>query len=268
MTLDAAAGLLACPTCAQPLDVARSPATCPAGHAFDVARQGYLNLLGAKPPANADTADMVAARDRFLASGAYDGIADAAARELGGASGSWLEVGAGTGFYLSRALEADPASRGVALDVSVYAARRAARAHPRLASVVADVWKPLPLQTGVLTGVLCVFAPRNLPEFARVLAPGGSLVVVTPAPDHLAALRARHGLLGIEDGKNDRLLDAVAGLFEPVTRTHVAYGVDAHADQVRDLIGMGPNAFHGVPRDPGPARLAVSVGVHRFLRTG
>jgi 23S rRNA (guanine745-N1)-methyltransferase len=37
---------------------------CPAGHAFDVAKQGYLNLSGAAEPANADTPAMLDARAR------------------------------------------------------------------------------------------------------------------------------------------------------------------------------------------------------------
>ena len=62
--LDAARGLLACPVCAGALDVAERPVRCRSAHSFDVARQGYVNLLGSTPPANADTAAMVAARER------------------------------------------------------------------------------------------------------------------------------------------------------------------------------------------------------------
>ncbi len=264
MSLDAARGLLACPTCGGALDVGARPVACPAGHTFDVARQGYLNLLGAKPPANADTVAMVAARERFLAAGAYDRIADAVALRLALAE-TILEVGAGPGFYLARALgERD--ARGVALDVSPAAARRAARAHPRLASVVADVWRPLPLRSGRLGAVLCVFAPRNLPEFARVLTGQGLLVVVTPTATHLAGLRDRHGLLGIEPDKDDRLLRSAVGLFEPIARHRIDYVVPATAAQVRDLVAMGPNAFHGVPDDVADADVHVSVTVSLLRR--
>lgn len=264
MTLDAARGLLACPACGQALDVVGRPVRCPAGHTFDVARQGYVNLLGAKPPANADTSAMVDARARFLAAGAYDRLADDVARRLARAE-TILEVGAGTGFYLARAL-GDRNARGVALDVSPAAARRAARAHPRLASVVADVWRPLPIRSGRLGAVLCVFAPRNLAEFARVLTGQGLLVVVTPTAAHLAGVRERHGLLGIEQDKDDRLLRSAVGLFEPIARNRLDYVVAATADQVRDLIAMGPNAFHGVPGDVEAADVHVSVTVSLFRR--
>lgn len=263
MGLDAARGLLACPVCAGALELGDTALTCPDGHAFDLARQGYVNLLGAKPPANADTADMVAARERVLVSGLYDRIADEVARRLAGAN-TVCEVGAGTGFYLGRSLGAR--ARGVALDVSTAAARRAARTHPRVASVVADVWRPLPLRPGRFDGLLCVFAPRNMVQFARVLAPGGLLVVVTPTASHLDSLRERYGLIGIEDDKDARLARSAVGLFEPIAAKTLDSSAPATASVVRDLIAMGPNAFHGVPAEVSDADVHVSVTVHLFRK--
>nr|NLI50059.1 methyltransferase domain-containing protein [Propionibacterium sp.] len=267
MSLDAARGLLACPRCAGPLTLDGGSVGCPAGHRFDVARQGYVNLANAAPPANAHTPAMLAARDRFLASGLYDRIADdVAARVAGAGAATVVEVGAGTGFYLGRVLDAVQGARGVALDVSPAAARRAARTHPRAAAIVADVWQPLPLRSGRFGAVVCVFAPRNMPEFARVLAAHGLLVVVTPTAAHLDALRARHGLLGIEDDKDERLLRSSLGLFEAIARNRLDYRVRAPGAAVRDLIAMGPNAFHGVPDDVEDAEMHVSVTVSLFRR--
>lgn len=265
MTLDAARGILACPHCSEALVHVAGGLTCPRGHRFDTARQGYVNLLGAAQPANADTADMVAARDRFLGSGLYDPIADEVAGRVRDAA-TLLEVGAGTGFYLARALDRIPGARGIALDVSVAAARRAARAHPRLASVVGDAWGTLPVRTRRVGAVLSIFAPRNLPEFARVLGQRGVLVVVTPTASHLDSLRERYGLMSIQSDKDERLGRSVLGLFEPIGSRTLDYTRPVSADQVRDLIAMGPNAFHGVPDEVSDADLHVSVTV-RWFRT-
>lgn len=260
-----ARGLLACPVCGGALTPTAGAMGCRQGHSFDVARQGYLNLMGGPQPANADTADMVAARRRFLAAGHYDPIAAKVARRLAGQA-VLLEVGSGPGYYLSRALDSNPAARGVMLDVSVAAARVAARAHPRAASVVADVWRGLPILPGRIGGLAAVFAPRNLPEFGRVMAPGGTLVVVMPSPDHLAGVRERYGLLGVAEDKDTRLLRDAQGFFDPMGVERVAYCVPATADEVADLISMGPNAFHGVPDEVGSADLEVSVTIHWFKR--
>lgn len=265
MTLDAARGLLACPHCAQPLTQEGASLCCPAHHTFDVAKQGYVNLLAGPQPKNADTPAMVDARARFLASGAYDRIADDVARRVRH-SGVIAEIGAGTGFYLSHALEQSPDARGLALDVSVAAAKRAAKAHPRMASVVADAWETLPLRPSRLGAVASIFAPRNMAEFARILADGGLLVVVTPNQGHLASLRDQLGLLTIEPDKDARLRRSALGLFETIASNRLAYTLDAPGAVIHDLVAMGPNAFHGVPDAPDDARIDVDVTVWLFRK--
>lgn len=265
MSLAAARGLLACPVCSASLTIEERAARCREGHSFDAAKQGYLNLLGSAQPANADTADMVSARERVLAVGTFDAVDAALVRRLGMAR-TILDVGGGTGHHLARVLDAAPDARGVTLDVSVPAARRAGRAHERAAAVVADAWTALPLLPRRFDAVMCVFAPRNMAEFARVLGDGGLLAVVTPDPAHLLSVRERYGLLGIEADKDDRLVRQASGWFEPVGRHRVRADVDADADLVRDLIAMGPNAFHGVPDVVEPLTTEVAVSLWLFRR--
>lgn len=243
MVLGAAAGLLACPHCGDELGLQPTVARCERGHSFDVARQGYLNLLAGGQPANADTPAMLAARGRVLTSGAFDPLLNLIAQQAPGAH-RVLEVGSGTAHYLRRCLGDDPDARGIALDVSVAAAKLVARADPRIAAVVADVWAGLPVLDHTLDAVLCVFAPRNLTEFARVLRPGGRLLVLTPNPGHLAALRERQGLLGIEPDKQQRLLAAAAEFFDLRGTSRLRVPVEFSVGLATDVIAMGPNAFH------------------------
>ena len=260
MTLDAATGLLACPHCREPLTIGPQTVTCARGHSYDIARQRYVNLLDGPEPANADTAAMVAARQRVHAAGLFDPVAAAVAAAIrSGAPRRVLEVGAGPAAYLRRCLGDDPAARGVALDVSRAAAKAAARADARIAAVVADVWKAIPLLDGSVDAVLAVFAPRNPVEFARVLRPGGRLVVVTPTPAHLAALRTVHGLLDIPDDKGERLDRALGDRFEPTGTTTVSYPISVDPELARDLVEMGPNAFHRVPERTQPLTDRIEV---------
>ena len=243
--LAAVLALLRCPHCGRPLAPDGRAVRCASGHAFDVARQGYLSLLaGGRAPAG-DTAAMVAARERVLGGGLFDPLSAAiAGAAAGGAGGALVEVGAGTAHHLARALDRAPQGRGIALDVSRPALRRAARAHPRAAAVGADVWGPLPLRDGVAGAALCVFAPRNGPELHRVLAPGGVLVVATPEPEHLAELRAALGLLDVDPRKEERLSRRLGDAFARRASERVAWSMRLDRDGQVALAAMGPSAFH------------------------
>lgn len=269
--LDEAVGLLACPVCRARADLdsplARDGGSlrCPHRHSFDIARQGQVNLANGPEPANADSAPMVAARERLLGSGVYLPIREAMSAALPD-SGHVVEVGSGPGWYLRGVLAAHPGLSGLASDVSVAAARRAAQ--HGLASIVADTWAGLPLRSGVVDALLCVFAPRNAAEFARVLRPGGRLLVVSPTTRHLAGLRARLGLLDVAHDKQESLTTQLtdAGLRAVGSRL-VEFEVEADAAQVHDVVAMGPNAFHAHDElAEGPAVIEVSVSVDEFVR--
>lgn len=267
MGIEAASGLLACPHCGGELGL-QQPARCQRGHSFDIARQGYLNLLASGQPANADTPAMLAARGRVLASGAFDPLLNLIAQQAREAH-RVLEVGSGTAHYLRRCLGDDPHARGIALDVSVAAAKLAARTDPRIAAVVADVWAGLPVLDHTLDAVLCVFAPRNLSDFARVLRQDGRLLVLTPNPGHLAVLRERHGLLDIEPDKQQRLLAAAAEFFDLRGTSRVRMAVRLDAELAGDVIAMGPNAFHSPepPTEPVDDHLDATLRVFQPIAT-
>ncbi|MEV2277012.1 putative RNA methyltransferase [Nocardiopsis sp. NPDC049922] len=275
---DAVATALACPTCGTALEPGARGLECAAGHCFNVAREGYASLLtGATPPGSGDSKEMVADRLRFQHAGHYDAIglalADTLARELGDRPAPLVaDVGGGTGHYLTQVLTALPDAVGLTLDVSKFAARRAARAHPRGGAVTADAWRALPLRTGAVDALLNVFAPRAAAEFHRVLRPDGVLVVVTPAPDHLAELRAPLGLLDVDPRKDERLAEGLHGHFAPAGEREVRFTMDLTHDDVTTVVGMGPSARHIAPDDlrarvdalPEPTTVTALVRVHVY----
>ncbi|GAA1674888.1 methyltransferase domain-containing protein [Glycomyces endophyticus] len=259
MTLPALAAL-ACPNCGQALDQADRRLSCPSGHSFDLAKQGYAPLLA--PGSNAttgDTADQVAAREEFLSSGAYDPLlAAVAAASVTDAPGAVVEPGCGTGHYLAAALGKDPAREGIGLDTSKYALRRCAKrevpedgeprraagTQARLAAVLADAWNRLPVRDGAAAAVLNVFAPRNADEIARVLHPRGALVVLTPRLDHLRELVDALDLLSVDPAKPQRTADQLGSLFETEPADEISYSIGLGHESIRRLVGMGPSARH------------------------
>src|SRR6185436_4525343 len=119
--------LLQCPVCGGALDCGAGVVRCPAGHSFDIARQGYVNLV----PGRADTPEMVEARDAFLRAGHFrplsaalaeearasageGGAGEGGAGEGGAGAGAVLDLGAGTGHHLAAVLDALPGARVIA----------------------------------------------------------------------------------------------------------------------------------------------------------
>ncbi|MFE4544053.1 putative RNA methyltransferase [Arthrobacter sp. NPDC056727] len=271
--------VLLCPVCRQDLRPVHDGGAgrvrglaCRERHSFDAARQGYFNLLVGKGTAfESDTAEMVAARAAFLDAGHYRPLAEALARAaapaLAGPAPMVLDSGTGTGHYLrvildylnSSSLDGGSSDGGssdggssdggggvaaVGLDISKFALRRAARLNPEAINLVGDVWQPLPLPDDAVDVITVVFAPRNASEFARVLKPSGRLIVVTPRAGHLGEVASRAGLLGIDPVKDERLAEALAGRFSPLSAQDIDVVLSLSPGDVANLALMGPAGHH------------------------
>ncbi|GIF08742.1 putative RNA methyltransferase [Actinoplanes siamensis] len=283
--IDGALPYLRCPVCRLPLDRGDRALRCPRGHSFDMARQGYADLSAGRLPHTGDSAEMIADRAGFLAAGHYAFIAAALAEAVrtaadhlqdqeaigvrgeAGAPPLIVDAGTGTGDYLAHVLDSAPTAVGLGLDVSKPALRRAARAHPRAAAVLTDLWRPLPVADACATVILNVFAPRNGAEFRRVLRPDGWLLVVTPAADHLSELVSAHGLIQVDPDKAARVSGALDEHFAPAGTTTLRAGLRLSATEVRTLIGMTPSARHvpvnALPTHDRTVTAAVDLSVYR-----
>ncbi|MFC4511998.1 putative RNA methyltransferase [Streptomyces ehimensis] len=240
---------LHCPHCTAPLAMKDRALACSNGHSFDVAKQGYVNLLPGAVKYSADTREMVDARAEFLSAGHYAPIADALvalARDAtdSSAEGCVLDIGGGTGYYQSHVMDAFPEAEGILLDISKFAARRAAKAHARIGAVVADAWQALPLQDASAALVVNTFAPRNGPELRRVLHPRGTLLVVTPRTDHLQELIDALDLMRVDERKEQRLSDQFAPHFSTTASRALTTTMTLDHHALNQLVGMGPNAWH------------------------
>lgn len=229
------------------------------GHSYDVAKQGYVTLAaGGGLRHHGDDGAMVNARETFLSLGHFAPFVEAVTATvqdaLEGANTDHdpmlLEVGAGTGYYLAHTLDSIAGSRGIGLDISTYAAKHLAKCHPRVGAVVADVWERLPLRDGSVDAISVIFAPRNPAEFQRVLRPGGQVVVLTPAVGHLDELREPLGILGVEEGKIDRLYEQARGHLEQAAEpAEIAFPIRLDKHSIAAQVGMSPSARHIDPAE-------------------
>jgi 23S rRNA (guanine745-N1)-methyltransferase len=167
----------------------------PCQHCFDIARSGYINLLQpqdrrAREPG--DAAGAVAARRRLFDAGVGAALLETLAATIGGLglppNARTLDIGSGEGSLLG-ALAVRLGLEAAGVELSARAADLAARRHPGVLWLVAIADRGLPIADGSLDLVLSITARRNPDDCARVLAPGGHLVVAVPAPDDLIELR-------------------------------------------------------------------------------
>ena len=251
---------LACPLDGEPLALADNAWRCAAGHSFDIAKQGYVNLLPVQQKRSHDPGDsktMVSARQRFLNAGHYQPIADAVSNAVlrhieepptsDSLPLSCLDAGCGEGYYLRQLARTATAQQSLALiglDISKWAVLAAAKQDDKQSPIsrwVVGSNAHLPMQAGSMDSVLCMFGFPVYNEFVRVLKQGGMLLQVEAGSDHLRELREiiyptlkpeRSNEAGVPEG-----LDHQGS--ETVRYTLALNG----AEEIADLLAMTPHLY-------------------------
>lgn len=170
-----------CPLCHAPLSRSANSYICPQRHQFDLAKEGYVNLLPVQFKRSrdpGDSAEMMQARRAFLDGGYYQPLREAICSYLRAfAPGELLDIGCGEGYY-THAFAAI-AARSFGLDVSKSAIRAAAKRYPQVEFCVASSQR-LPFADRSLDAVVRIYAPCNADELARVVKAGGWVITATP----------------------------------------------------------------------------------------
>ena len=234
---------LICPICHEELNKQDRSYVCPNGHSFDIARQGYVNLLTVQQKHSlnpGDTREQVLSRRAFLEAGYYAPIAKAlidTASELG-ATGPILDIGCGEGYYsaqLAQALEAEL----IGLDISKEAVRCAAAKYKQALWITATA-AHIPVEdagAGLVTSLFALTLPE---EFNRVLKKEGYYFQVLAAQDHLLGLKSI-----IYPELKFKEKDSVPTLpgFELVKSVPIRFTFTVEGQQVQNLFSMTPHVF-------------------------
>ena len=181
--------LLRCPVCGRHLEENGRALRCEAGHSFDLAKEGYINLLTGSKPADAMGDSKQAARFRrdFLNAGYYAPLRDALTARFQGRSGALLELCCGEGYYTA-ALGQNPDLTVYGFDLAREMVRLAAKRNAGLTLFVANLAR-IPVADAAFDWATLLFAPFGESELCRVLRPGGRLTLVVPGRRHLFGLK-------------------------------------------------------------------------------
>ena len=234
---------LVCPICGKELNRLEKAFICPNRHSFDIARQGYVNLLTVQQKhslAPGDTREQVLSRRAFLEAGFYTPIArvliETAKRY--GITGEILDIGCGEGWYSAQLAEALHLPL-TGLDISKEAVRCAAakyKGHQWLCATAAHI--PVPDASAEL--ITSLFALTLPEEFHRVLAPNGLYFQVLAAEDHLLGLKSI-----IYDALHHKEKETVPDIpgFQRLESIPIRFSFAVEGEQIRNLFSMTPHVF-------------------------
>ena len=234
---------LICPICARPLDREEKRLVCPAGHSYDIARQGYVNLLTVQQKHSlspGDTREQVLSRRAFLEAGFYAPLSEALNRAAldWGAEGEILDVGCGEGYYSARLAQAMGAAL-TGLDISKEAVRCAAAKYKEytwLCATAAHI-PAADASVGTLTSLFALTLPE---EFRRVLRRGGLFLQVLAGEDHLLGLKSILYDQLIHKEKNT--VPQLPG-FTLLESRPIRFSFTLEGGQIHNLFAMTPHLF-------------------------
>lgn len=233
---------LICPICEASLERKDNIYRCHNKHSFDIARQGYVNLLAVQQKHSlnpGDTRQQVIARRAFLSEGFYSPIAEAlktAAAQLG-AHGPILDIGCGEGYYSTQLAQAMNAEL-IGIDISKEAVRCAAGKYKNACWLCATA-SHLPIKSESIGTLTSLFALTIPGEFFRVLKPTGLYLQVIAAEDHLMGLKSIIYPELIQKEKNVK--PEVEG-FTNIESIPIQFSFTVRDAQVQNLLSMTPHA--------------------------
>lgn len=240
---------LRCPLCHHTLQAGDKTAVCTQGHSFDRAREGYLNLLPVQNKNSlnpGDDAAMVGARTHFLEAGFYAPFRDTLQGLLAPLHVEHLlDSGCGEGWY--SASLCSTAEKTTAFDISKEAIKRAAKRRRDINWLVASSGD-IPLTNASVDAITAIFSPVTRTEAARVLKPGGSLLIAAPGEKHLWELREAL-YAEVRGHQSEKWHQELLPDFYFHSETSISFRIDLPDNSaVRNLLQMTPHYWRA-PRE-------------------
>lgn len=278
---------LICPLDQKALQQEGNSLRCETGHSFDIAKQGYVNLLPVQKKRSKDPGDskeMIVARQQFLNAGLYQPVSgqlnQLVHQYLTDDDACILDAGCGEGYYLDQLAQSfrpaestEDASAGeaskshpalIGLDISKWAVQAAAKRNKALTWLVGTNAQ-LPVQPASLDMIICMFGFYDTERMAGCLKSGGLLMLAEAGSEHLIELRE----LIYPEVRRTPLPDLSAALeqgYQLIDETRLTFKPETlNAGQIQDLLVMTPHlyraSFEGKQKARALTRLEITVDV-------
>lgn len=240
--INANIGLFACPICQESMQVyEQGRLTCSANHSFDIAKQGYVNML-THSAASKYSKDLFESRKTIIDSGLYDPLEEKIA-ELIGEAKTVLDTGCGEGSHLARIMM-QKQGIGIGIDIAKEGILAAARHYPKQIWCVGDLAKSPFAQTS-FDVILNILSPANYEEFKRLLTSNGCVVKVVPQSGYLQQIRSQlYADSAKETYSNAQTVERFRESFSHVTVERITYTVPLASVLVPALLEMTPMGWH------------------------
>ncbi|MGN0518666.1 MAG: putative RNA methyltransferase [Acutalibacteraceae bacterium] len=237
--------VLCCPLCKAPLIKYENIYKCNSNHCFDIAKEGYVNLIiGSKPGDSiGDNKAMAKNRQLFLSKNYYAKLRDKVTetvKTLTPQNSTILDICCGEGYYTSHLAENISNVCVYGFDLSKEMIRLAAKRKSKACFFVANMSK-IPLTDESICTSTHMFAPFHEKEFYRILKNNGYLISVVPGARHLFGLKSA---IYSSPYENDEALPMYEGLRLTDT-VDLKYDITLKGNNdIQSLFSMTPYYYH------------------------
>ncbi len=185
-----------CPICKSKLNIDGKAYICENNHSFDIAKQGYVNLLPVNKKHSdnpGDSKDMVLSRREFLEGGYYDCFTEKLCEIINSLFEDKQKItiadcGCGEGYYDGKLDVINCEYDLYGFDISKEAVRYASGKYKKCNYAVGSCFN-MPLIDCCFDLALNIFAPMVEDEMARILKKDGYMIYAVPGKSHLMGLK-------------------------------------------------------------------------------
>lgn len=249
-----------CPVCGEDLSDNTKSYTCPNGHCFDKAKEGYVNLLTSSHKNGSligDNKDMALNRRNFLTKGYFDALVDGLTdfiKQIAISRPTIADICCGEGYYgdkIKACIDCDM----LGFDLSKEMVRLAAKRKNSITYFVGNLSR-IPVKDNSVDISLHLFAPFHEKEFSRITKNGGYIISVVAGENHLFELKS---ILYDTPYKNDEAPPETESLTLLDKRKISAKVHLSSSENIMSLFKMTPYYYH--TKDEDKAKLD---GIHEL----